>query len=333
MPTSQRPGRQVLLIALFLAGVGVVMVYSSSSVLARERFADSSFFLDRQLMRALFGVAMMLLLSRIPLPWLQRASLPMFVASILFLVLVLAMVLWIGMTMRYAAGARVLASEASGEPGESLTARDLSVLGLIAATFSTAIWGLLVLDWDFNRLSASFFIMGVIAGLVSRMGFGGTADAYVRGFREMAYAALLLGFAGAITVVLGQGRIIDTIVHGIFVPLESLPRLASALGMMVAQAAVHVPVPSNSGQAVLTMPVLVPVSDLLGLPRQVTILAYQYGGTLADLVTPTNGSLLAVLAAADVPYEAWLKYVVPLYAALIALSAVAIAVAIAIGLS
>jgi uncharacterized ion transporter superfamily protein YfcC len=248
-------------------------------------------------------------------------------------VLVLAMVLWIGMTMRYAAGARVLASEASGEPGESLTARDLSVLGLIAATFSTAIWGLLVLDWDFNRLSASFFIMGVIAGLVSRMGFGGTADAYVRGFREMAYAALLLGFAGAITVVLGQGRIIDTIVHGIFVPLESLPRLASALGMMVAQAAVHVPVPSNSGQAVLTMPVLVPVSDLLGLPRQVTILAYQYGGTLADLVTPTNGSLLAVLAAADVPYEAWLKYVVPLYAALIALSAVAIAVAIAIGLS
>lgn len=91
MPISQRPGRQVLLIALFLAGVGVVMVYSSSSVLARERFADSSFFLDRQLMRALFGVAMMLLLSRIPLPWLQRAALPMFVASILFLVLVLAM--------------------------------------------------------------------------------------------------------------------------------------------------------------------------------------------------------------------------------------------------
>ena len=89
MPSAQQPGRQVLLIALFLAGVGVVMVYSSSSVLARDRFADSGFFLERQLVRALFGVVMMILLSRIPLPWLQRAARPMFLASICFLVLVL----------------------------------------------------------------------------------------------------------------------------------------------------------------------------------------------------------------------------------------------------
>jgi uncharacterized ion transporter superfamily protein YfcC len=102
---------------------------------------------------------------------------------------------------------------------------------------------------------------------------------------------------------------------------------------MFAHAAVHVPVPSNSGQAVLTMPVLVPVSDLLEIPRQVTILAYQYGGVLCDLVTPTNGALMAVLAAAGVRYDEWLRYAVPLFGTLLGLGAIAIAVGIAIGLS
>jgi len=249
------------------------------------------------------------------------------------IVLVLAMVLWVAATMRFASKSRVPGVEADGEAAEILSARDFSVLGIVAATFAVSVWGLLVQQWDFDRLSASFFMMGVIVGLVSKMGVGGTADAYVRGFREMAYAALLIGFAGAITVVLAEGRVIDTIVNGIFVPLEGLPKLVSALGMMVAQVAVHVPVPSNSGQAVLTMPVLVPLSDLLELPRQVTILAYQYGGMLCDLVTPTNGALLAVLAAAGVRYDDWLRYAVPVFGALLALGAVAISAGIAMGLS
>jgi len=249
------------------------------------------------------------------------------------IVLVLAMLLWIGATMRVASKSRVPGSEADVGSAETLSARDLSVLAIVGATFVVSVWGLLVLQWDFDRLSASFFMMGVVVGLVSKMGVGGTADAYVRGFREMAYAALLIGFAGAITVVLAEGRIIDTMVNGIFVPLEGLPRLVSAIGMMVAQAALHVPVPSNSGQAVLTMPVLVPLSDLLGLSRQVTILAYQYGGVLCDLVAPTNGALLAVLAAAGVRYDDWLRYALPLFGALLALGAVAIATGIAVGLS
>jgi uncharacterized ion transporter superfamily protein YfcC len=247
--------------------------------------------------------------------------------------LVLAMALWIGMTMRHASRTRGEATETSAAADEPLTARDLSVLGIVAATFCVSVWGLLIRSWDFNQLSASFFVMGVVVGLISRMGPGGTADAYVRGFREMAYAGLLIGFAGAITVVLEQGQIIDTIVHGIFIPLEGLPRMVSALGMMVAQAIIHVPVPSNSGQAVLTMPVLVPLSDLLELPRQVTILAYQYGGALCDLLTPTNGALIAVLAAAGVRYDDWLRYAVPLFGALMALGAIAIAAGIAVGLA
>jgi uncharacterized ion transporter superfamily protein YfcC len=250
-------------------------------------------------------------------------------------VLVLALALWIGVTMRHAARTRVAVgdSDSGTRPDELLTQRDLVVLAVVAATFCVAVWGLLVLGWDFNRLSATFFVMGVVVGVIAGMGLGGTAAAYARGFQEMAYAALLIGFAGAITVVLDQGRVIDTIVHGIFTPLERLPTLVSAVGMMFAHAAVHVPVPSNSGQAVLTMPVLVPVSDLLEIPRQVTILAYQYGGVLCDLVTPTNGALMAVLAAAGVRYDEWLRYAVPLFGTLLGLGAIAIAVGIAIGLS
>ncbi|MSR20129.1 MAG: YfcC family protein [Gemmatimonadetes bacterium] len=249
------------------------------------------------------------------------------------LFLLIALALWIGMTMRYAARTRIAPTAVDAGEGEALTARDRLVLAMVGVTFAVVVWGLLRAGWDFNRLSAAFFIMGVAVGLVSGMGFGGTASAFVRGFREMAYAGILIGFARAIYVVLDQGRIIDTIVHGTFLPLEGLPTLVSAFGMLVAQAAIHVPVPSVSGQAVLTMPLLVPLSDLLDISRQVTVLAYQYGAGLCSLLTPTDGALMAVIAAAGVHYDEWLRFAVPLYLMLMALGAIAIAVAMGIGLT
>jgi uncharacterized ion transporter superfamily protein YfcC len=177
-----------------------------------------------------------------------------------------------------------------------------------------------------------FFVMGVVAGLVGGLGVGGTAESFVDGFRAMAYAGLLIGFARAITVVLQHGKIIDTVVNALFTPLANVPVLASAGGMMVVHTLVHFPVPSASGQAVLTMPVLVPLADLLGMARQVVVLAYQYGAGMCEMVTPTNGALMAILAATGVPYEKWMKMILPLWAALFALGFVAVAVAIAMGL-
>ncbi len=246
--------------------------------------------------------------------------------------LVLALVLWIGATMRYASATRFTPQDGPTDLGEALTPRDRLVLAMVGATFVLMVVGLSRWGWDFDQMSAAFFIMGILVGLVSRMGVGGTAEAYVRGFRAMAYAALLIGFARAISTVLEQGLIIDTIVNGMFAPLESLPTLASALGMIVAQALIHIPVPSVSGQAVLTMPVIVPLADLLGLSRQVAVLAYQYGAGLCDLVTPTNGALMAILAAGGVRYEQWMKFTVPLYLGLVALGGISIAVAIAVDL-
>jgi uncharacterized ion transporter superfamily protein YfcC len=102
--------------------------------------------------------------------------------------------------------------------------------------------------------------------------------------------------------------------------------------MMAAHSLIHVPVPSTSGQAVLTLPLLVPLSDLIGLSRQVTVLAYQYGAGLCELVTPTNGALMAMLAASGVRYEEWLKFAGVLFGILLVLAALGIGVAVVVGL-
>ncbi|HUF24696.1 MAG TPA: hypothetical protein VMN81_11245 [Vicinamibacterales bacterium] len=276
----------------------------------------------------------------------QAAGVPLFSgAAFRTTVLFAALALWIAGTMRYARltsdpvrNSR-LVEDAPDQPGisnrvESRPPRLATalILALVVLGFAAFILGLTRWGWGFNELSAVFLVVGILAGLIGRLGVNGTADAYVQGFRDMAYAAMLIGFARAIFVVLDEGQIIDTIVHGLFTPLEGLPRPVAALGMMAGQAAVHVPVPSVSGQAVLTLPILAPLSDLLGISRQVAVLAYQYGAGLCEILTPTNGALMAVLAAAGVRYEDWMKFAVSMWAMLTALGAVAILTAMATGL-
>jgi len=244
-----------------------------------------------------------------------------------------ALGLWILGTMYHAMRTRVPPDTAGVEEQAPLGGRDLTILLSILAAFAMYVYGAQRLGWEFNELAALFFAVGVLAGLLGRLGVGGTTDAFVDGFRSMTLAALLVGFARAIYVVLNEGQIVDTIVHGLFTPIAELPTVLAALGMMGVQALIHVPVPSTSSQAVLTLPLLVPLSDLIGLSRQVTVLAYQYGAGLCDLLTPTNGALMAMLAAAGVRYEEWLRFMIPLYAGLMVLAALALALGVAVGLS
>ncbi|HKT61716.1 MAG TPA: hypothetical protein VJQ46_16785 [Gemmatimonadales bacterium] len=253
-------------------------------------------------------------------------------------VLTLAWVIWIGGTMRFARRSRTAPESIAPSPrGAEASApaagwRQMAVLGLVIVTFVLFVFGVTRLGWDFDQLSALFFLMGVAAGLVGGLGLGGTADGYVEGFRSMAFAGLLIGFARAIFIVLDEGHVVDTIVHGLLTPIAALPTTLSAIGMMGFHALVHLPVPSTSGQAVLTMPLLVPLSDLIGLSRQVTVLAYQYGAGLCELVTPTNGALMAMIAASGVRYEEWLRFVLPIVGALVALAALGLGAAVVTGL-
>jgi uncharacterized ion transporter superfamily protein YfcC len=247
--------------------------------------------------------------------------------------LVPALAIWIAGTMWYANRTRQPPAQAEGGPASALDWRDLVILLSIVAAFAVYIYGAQRLGWEFDQLSALFFVVGVLAGGLGRLGLTGTADAFVDGFRSMAFAGLLIGFARAIYVVLNEGQIVDTLVNGMFTPIAHLPATLSAVAMMGIQAAIHLPVPSTSSQAVLTMPLLVPLSDLLGLSRQVTVLAYQYGAGLCEMVTPTNGALMAMLAAAGVRYEDWLRLTLPLLCLLIVLAVFGVTLAVAIGLS
>jgi uncharacterized ion transporter superfamily protein YfcC len=249
------------------------------------------------------------------------------------IILAIAMAYWLWSLTRYASrhlNPPVVAVP-EGERENTLSLRHLLVIAVVLLTFVFFGVGAQQWGWDFDKLATLFLIMGLASGVVGGHGVSGTADALVAGARDMTFSALIVGLARGIFVVLDEGHIVDSLVHAIVTPLEGLPVTLAALGMFFAQAIIHIPVPSTSGQAVLTMPILAPVSDLIGLSRQVTVLAYQLGNGTFDLLFPTNGPLLALLAVSGVRFDEWFKWALPRCLILAAFGCVAVVVAIAIG--
>lgn len=244
---------------------------------------------------------------------------------------VVSFVLWVGWTLRYATRTRIGEDESGPGPmaAPKLEGRrrdsglkDVLILLLVVSPMAAYVYGALELGWFFNELSAGFFIAGMAAGLIGGMGLTGTTRAYLEGMQGLLPAAVMVGVARSITVVLADGHVIDTILQGLAAPLSQASPQVAALLMIPFHAVIHVAVPSVSGHAVLTMPVLVPLSDLLGISRQVTVLAYQTGAGLTDMLTPTNGALMAVLLAAGVSYQQWIRF-----------AAVGVAIALLVGIA
>jgi len=244
----------------------------------------------------------------------------------------LVLLLWIAFLMRYAHNHKTEVIIQSDDELETMIWQDKIIMLLTLIEFSFVVWGMTSLGWDFDQLSASFFIYGIIVGLFSGMNLTSVANNYIKGFQFMAYAAILVGFARAIFVVLEQGHIIDTIVFNLVQSLQHLSSISSAIGMVFVQTLIHFPVPSVSGQAVLTLPVLIPTSDLLEIPRQVTVLAYQYGAGLCDFISPTNGALMAILAIVKISYKDWIKFIFPAYLVMVGIGIFSMLVAIEIGI-
>ena len=278
----------------------------------------------------------------------QVAGLPLLSgAGFRMLALVPAWLLWVGWTMRHAHRNRVAplatmddaaasAPVAAGAPAATPTgsgARTGLVIGLVVAAFAMLVVGVMRLGWGIDEISGLFFAMGILAGLAGGLGVRGTAEAFVRGFATMAFAALIVGFSRAILVVLEQGRVIDTIVAGLAGPLGGLPTTVAALAMLGVQSLLHFPVPSTSGQAMITLPILAPLADVIGMTRQTAVLAYQFGAGIMENVTPTNGALMAMLALCKVPYDRWIRFVWPAILMLLGVAAVALVVAVGIRLA
>jgi uncharacterized ion transporter superfamily protein YfcC len=239
---------------------------------------------------------------------------PMSAAPLRWTTFAAASALWVAWTMWYAtrnrdreSGLGIRDSEISGAIASAQT-RDYLILAIAIAPIAAYLYGSVALGWGFNELSGGFLIAGVVAGLLGGLGVAGTTAAYLEGMQAMLPAAMLIGVARSLSLVLTDGRVTDTILDGLAAPLSRAPAAFASLLMIPFHSIVHVAVPSVSGQAVLTMPILVPLSDLLGISRQVTVFAYQTGAGLTELLTPTNGGLMAVLLAAGVPFGRWITF-------------------------
>jgi uncharacterized ion transporter superfamily protein YfcC len=242
---------------------------------------------------------------------LQLAQLPpMSQPAIRFSLFGAAVIVWIAWTLFMIKRDDVL-PEVPPVSVEPATKRDALLLAICVAPFVPYVIGVVTWDWGFNELSALFLVAGFAIGLVSGRTLSESAAAFLKGMETLLAAALFVGFARAISVVLTDGQVMDTIVYGLAAPLSHVPGAMAAVLMIPAHALLHVPVPSVSGQAVLTMPIMAPLSDLLGISRDSAVIAYQTGAGLMDLITPTNGALLAVLLGAKTTYGRWLRFAVP----------------------
>jgi uncharacterized ion transporter superfamily protein YfcC len=226
--------------------------------------------------------------------------------------LVAGLALWIGTTIRHASAHRSEPDRSAtpSDDGPQAGRRHWLAISAVLLPMALYVVGALRFGWGFDQLSAAFFVGAFAAGLIGGWSLGRTATTYLEGMQGMIPAAVLVGIARSISIVLEDGRIVDTLLGALAAPLAQAPAMLAALLMIPFHGIVHVAVPSVSGHAVLTMPLMVPLSDLLHLPRQVPVLAYQTGAGLMDVVTPTNGALMAVLLAAGVTYQRWLAFTV-----------------------
>ncbi len=245
--------------------------------------------------------------------------------------LVSGMTVWIVLTMIHASRVRRSASNvrrrADTKSDHAMSGRHALILGIIVAPLAAYVYGALKLDWGLNELSGGFLVAGLVAGVVGGFGITKTVMTYMDGMMSVLAAASMVGVARAISLVLDDGRVVDTILHALVTPLGHMPAAAAVMLMIPFHALIHLPVPSVSGHAVLTMPLFAPIADLLGFSREAAVVAYQTGGGIVNLATPTNGSLMAVLLAAGVPLQRWLRFAVVGLVALVLIGVAAAALA------
>ena len=195
----------------------------------------------------------------------------------------------------------------------NITTRHKFILGILIAVLIVLIYGVLQLDWYFVELSALFMIMAIIVGLINYSGdFNKVTDQFMDGAKTMTSAALLVGIARAILVILEDGQVIDTIIFAVSVPLESLNVIFAAWGMYIAQGLINFVIPSSTGQAVIVMPIISSIADIIGMPRQVGVLTFSAGDGFWNMITPTHPVTMAALGLAGIPFVKWFKFALPL---------------------
>ncbi|MDK3075441.1 TIGR00366 family protein [Sedimentitalea sp. JM2-8] len=181
------------------------------------------------------------------------------------------------------------------------------------AFFGVMVWGVLTRGWFMMEMAGLFVLMGITVGLIAGLSTAKICDAFNEGFRDVLVGAIIVGIARAVAVMLEQGQVMDTLVNGLGGLVGSFPDTLSAAGMFISQLGFNFIIPSGSGQALVTMPIMAPLSDIIGVTRQNAVLAYQLGDGLSNILYPTSGYFMATLALGGVSWDRWVRFFGPLF--------------------
>ena len=213
----------------------------------------------------------------------------------------------------------------------ALTRSRILMLLVFVAAIVGFVFGAKKYGWYIDELNAVFLGIGIVTAAIARMSAGDTSRTFIKGAAEMTAAALIVGFARTIEVVLSDGQIIDTIINSIAGVLTSFGAEAAAVGMLAVQTICNFFIPSGSGQAFVTMPIMSPLATLTGVPQQTAVLAYQFGDGFTNMIVPTSALVMGALALGRIPYGAWVRFVGPLLLKLFAMAIVFLIVTIHLG--
>ncbi|MCP3026587.1 YfcC family protein [Halobacillus sp. A5] len=252
------------------------------------------------------------------------AGLPIFSGAVFrFIVFVIILATTIWYTWRYAK--RIMEDPSKSLVGiyqtdeedekvdASFTTRHKILLSFVGLSLAFFVYASTQLGWEISDMAAFFIFIGLTAGVIAGMHYNTIAITFLEGTKKLAYGALVVGLARAVIVVLEDGQVLDSIVYGLAVPLESFPPVLAAIGMFVSNGLLNFLVNSGSGQAMISIPMLAPLADMVGVTRQVAVQAYQFGDGLTNSIFPTSGILMASLAVANVSWAKWVKWMFPLF--------------------
>lgn len=208
------------------------------------------------------------------------------------------------------------------------TSQRLSLLGFVLLIGCMA-YGIVAFGWYLSELAALFFVFMIVTMIINRLSTTEMAEMFVDGCKSALYGAMLVGLARAISIVMEQGNIIDTAVNYLAGLVGTLPAAVAGVGMLVVQNVVNFFIPSGSGQAVVMMPILAPLSDLVGLSREIAVIAYQFGDGFSNMFWPTV--VATECGIMGIGMDRWYKFITPLFGMMFVLQAIIIVVSVAFG--
>lgn len=186
------------------------------------------------------------------------------------------------------------------------------ILNLLLFTIVFLIVGVMGYGWYVMEIATLFFAMGLIAGISMNYNPDKIVKLFLDGVKDIMSAALIVGLAGGIIIILQDGKIIDSILHSLAGGMKEFGKIGSISTMYGIQNIINIIIPSGSAKAALTMPIMAPFSDVIDISRQATVVAFQFGDGFTNMITPTSGVLIGVLGVAKIPYEKWFRWIGPL---------------------